>query len=50
MSHALARCLFSELGMANRISPRDFVYMDLLCDQLYFDWLGHGINGKMNAR
>jgi len=46
--HALRRCLLTELGVVNRLSNKDSYLCDgdELCEQLYMDVLGYGINSK----
>lgn len=51
--HALRVCVFAESSMISRIDTDELLYMeiiDLLCEQLYFDRLGHGINGVRVTR
>jgi len=45
--HALRRCAISELGVANRLGETDWHLFDNndLCEQLYMDVLGYGLNG-----
>lgn len=45
--HELRRCAVVESDLWNRLLDLDdFDHTDELCDQLYADSLGHGMNGR----
>lgn len=48
MKHELSRCLICETQVFGDILNwrRDFDHVDELCEQMYLDDLGYGINGK----
>jgi hypothetical protein len=46
--HKLSRCLFSEMNMVYKLGWGDVDdHVDQICEQLCFDALGYGINGRM---
>ena len=47
IKHPIHRCLFSELQFHTRL-VEDFMILDIdeICNQLYADVVGRGINGK----
>ena len=46
--HELKRCLVAETQAFGRVlALRDFDHADWICYQMYFDFLGYGINERM---
>ena len=47
MKHELARCLLVEnQALGNWLGLCEWYYADEICEQMYLDALGYGINGR----
>ena len=49
MTHFLRRCVFIEIGAVSILKDADLDFTDEICEQLYFDSFGMGINGEFAA-
>lgn len=50
MNHYLSRCVLVEIGAMSMVGPNEFTHMDQLCEQLYFDSFGYGINREFSRK